>query len=75
MNEDNKKRMKNFAEVWTLIIWGLLTGITCFGVWNFNPEGFVRWCTLALGVCNMIAIVKGAKKLVDARNAKRKKKQ
>ena len=53
--------IKKGLKVLVLAIYGLLTIATCAGVWNFNPEGFIKWCALALGLCNAGVIVYLAK--------------
>lgn len=58
---DNQSRIAKGIKVVLLAIYGILTIMTCAGVWNFNPEGFIKWCALALGLCNAGVIVYLAK--------------
>lgn len=58
---DNKSRIKWGLKTLALVLYGLLTIATCAGVWNYNPEGFIKWCALALGLCNAGVIVYLAK--------------
>ena len=53
--------IKKGLKVVLLAIYGILTIMTCAGVWNYNPEGFIKWCALALGLCNAGVIVYLAK--------------
>ena len=53
--------IKKGLKVLGLAIYGILTIMTCAGVWNYNPEGFIKWCALALGLCNAGVIVYLAK--------------
>ena len=46
-----------------LVVWALLTIITCSGVWNYNPESFIKWCAAALLVCNGIVVWRFGKRL------------
>ena len=58
MDPSNKMRLVLGLKMLALVIYCGLTIITCDGVWNFNPEGFVKWCALALGLCNAFLAVK-----------------
>lgn len=62
---DNKLRVVLGLKMLALLIYIGLTIITCVGVWNFNPEGFVKWCALALAICNGILAVKYYIRLKD----------
>ena len=63
METDNKIRLAYGLKIAALAIWAMLTIITCAGVWNFNPEGFVKWAALALLICNGIVIYCFGKRL------------
>lgn len=52
-----------YAKVVVLIIYAMLTIITCAGVWNNEPEGFVKVCAVLLFIANGISIYSHAKKL------------
>lgn len=58
MNEKNKARWVYDLKMIAILMWMVLTVITCVGVWNYNPEGFVKWCALALALCNGVIAVK-----------------
>lgn len=58
MDEKNKARWVYDLKMIAIFMWMVLTVITCVGVWNYNPEGFVKWCALALAVCNGVIAVK-----------------
>ena len=58
MNDENKNRLVFGLKVVALVLFIGLTIITCAGVWNYNPEGFVKWCALALAICNGYLAVK-----------------
>lgn len=62
METDNKLRLAYGLKIAALAIWALLTIITCAGVWNFNPEGFVKWSALALLIVNFVFIIVLGKK-------------
>ena len=61
----NKTRLEMGAKVVALFLFGLLTIITCAGVWNYCPETWVKWCAGALFVCNGIGIYFLAKRISD----------
>lgn len=63
METDNKLRLAYGLKIFALAIWAVLTIITCAGVWNFNPEGFVKWAALALLICNGLVIFFYGKRL------------
>lgn len=48
----NDKNIIKWAKLAAIVIYALLTIITCAGVWNYCPEAFVKWCTAAIFVCN-----------------------
>lgn len=52
-----------YAKMVALIIYAMLTIITCAGVWNSEPEGFVKGCAVLLLIANGISIYSHAKKL------------
>ena len=56
METDNKLRLAYGLKMIALGLWALLTIITCAGVWNSCPEGFVKWMALALLICNGLVI-------------------
>ena len=58
MNNENKTRIIYGIKMLALVLYIILTIITCAGVWNYNPEGFVKWCAFALAICNGILSVK-----------------
>lgn len=58
MDQDNKLRLVFGLKMLALVIYAVLTAITCAGVWNYNPEGFIKWCALAMGLCNGALAVK-----------------
>lgn len=60
---NNKIRVTLGVEIIALVIWGLLTIATCAGVWNFCPEGAVKWFATALFLANGAAIFFIAKNL------------
>lgn len=49
---DNKNNLKKAAIVAVLIVYSLLTIVTCCGVWNFCPETTVKVLTGVLFLCN-----------------------
>ena len=53
MNEENKNRLAFGLKVLLLVLYVLLTIVTCVGVWNYNQEQFVKTCAVALSVCNL----------------------
>lgn len=59
----DKKELIYWAKIVCLFLYGLLTIITCAGVWNYNPEGFVKVCAGLLFAANGISIYCLAKKL------------
>ena len=63
METDNKLRLAYGLKIAALAIWAMLTIITCAGVWNFDPEGFVKWAALALLICNGLVIFFYGKRL------------
>ena len=63
MKTDNNLRFAYGLKIAALVLWGILTIITCAGVWNANPEGFVKWCAAALLLTNGIVLWRFAKKL------------
>lgn len=56
MNERNKLSLSLFAKIAALVVWLVLTIITCAGNWNYNTEGFVKVCTFILFAINIAAI-------------------
>lgn len=52
----NKTRLEMGALVIALVIFGMLTIVTCAGVWNYCPEVWVKWCAGGLFACNAAAI-------------------
>lgn len=52
------------AKVLAVFAYAMLTIITCAGVWNHNPEPFVKWCAGFLFACNAFAIYKLARKVL-----------
>ena len=60
---DNQIRIKKGLKVVTLAVYGLLTIITCAGVWNFCPETSVKWFTGVLMACNALSIYYYAKNI------------
>ena len=56
MTEKNKNVFAFFAKVAALFVWLILVIITCAGNWNYNPEGFVKWCTFFVMAINFAAI-------------------
>ena len=63
MEQDNKLRLAYALTIAAIAIWAMLTIITCAGVWNFDPEGFVKWAALALLICNGLVIFFYGKRL------------
>lgn len=72
METDNKLRLAYGLKIAALAIWAMLTIITCAGVWNFDPEGFVKWAVLALLICNGLVIFFYGKRLKKEFNANMK---
>lgn len=62
MDNDNKNRLIEGAKKLALIVYALLTIITCAGVWNYCPETTVNILSTALLACNGLAIVRLWKK-------------
>lgn len=62
MNEQNKSIIKEGLAKLALVLYALLTIITCAGVWNYCPETTVNILSTALLACNFTAIVKLWKK-------------
>lgn len=60
---DNKSRLREGLEYMLLIIWTLVTIMTCAAVWNFvsNPT-FIVTAVLLFGF-NIVGVVKAAKKI------------
>lgn len=61
----NKTRLEMGALVLALVIFGMLTIVTCAGVWNHCPEVWVKWCAGGLFACNAAAIFVLGKKVSD----------
>ena len=57
MNERNKLSLLLFAKIIALGVWLMVTIVACAGNWNWNPEGFVEWCTAIVLVVNFVAIL------------------
>ena len=70
MNEDNKTRLMDALRKLALIIYALITIITCMGVWNYCKENFVCLMAGVLLVCNGVAVVKLWKKTTPEENKK-----
>lgn len=58
-----KKEFIYWAKIVCLFLYGMLTIVTCAGVWNYNPEGFVKLCAGLLLAANGVSIYCLAKKL------------
>lgn len=43
-------------KVFLIILWAMLTIVTCAGVWNYVADAFVRWCSVALMAFNCVAL-------------------
>lgn len=59
----NKKEILYWAKIVCLLLYAMLTIITCAGVWNYNPEDFVKVCAGFLFAANGLSIYCLAKKL------------
>ncbi len=59
----DKKEIIYWAKIVCLYLYAMLTIITCAGVWNYNPEGFVKVCAGFLFAANGLSIYCLAKKL------------
>lgn len=58
----NKTRIEMGALVLALVIFGMLTIITCAGVWNNCPEAWVKWCAGFLFAANAgVCVIFGRK--------------
>ena len=62
MNDQNKSIIKEGLAKLALVLYALITIITCAGVWNFCEEGFVCLMAGVLLACNGLAIVRLWKK-------------
>lgn len=62
MNDQNKSIIKEGLAKIALVLYALITIITCAGVWNFCEEGFVCLMAGVLLACNGLAIVRLWKK-------------
>lgn len=63
METDNKLRLAYGLKIFAFALYALLTIITCAGVWNYNPEGFIKWCAIALFITNGCVIYFFVKRL------------
>ena len=63
MNQDNKNRIVKGLQVLVLVVFGLLSIITCVGVWNYCPETWVKWCAGVLLACNGFLVYAASKKM------------
>lgn len=62
MNDWNKNNIKEGLAKLALVLYAIITIITCAGVWNSCEEGFVRLMAGVLFACNGLAIVRLWKK-------------
>lgn len=62
MNDQNKNNIKEGLVKIAIVLYALITIITCAGVWNFCEEGFVCLMAGVLFACNGLAIVRLWKK-------------
>lgn len=62
MTDQNKNNLKEGLVKIALIVYALLTIITCAGVWNYCPEDTVKMLAGVLFACNGLAIVRLWKK-------------
>ena len=61
MNDKNKTMW--WLRLIALIVWIFATIITCAGVWNYCPEGFVKGVAVVLLLGNGYAIYRLAREL------------
>lgn len=65
---DNKLKIKQDIEYSLLVIWALLTVMTCASVWNFVSEIVFVIAAALLFVFNIVAAVKIAKQIGKIEN-------
>ena len=56
MKEDLKNDFLKFLRTLAIFAYGLLTIITCVGVWNAHDEAFVKVCAVLLSAVNAVVI-------------------
>lgn len=70
MNDNDKKGLIFGAKVLAAALWAVATIATCCFVWNHQPDGFIRVCSIALFAISLCEIAFFVKRSYDEKNKK-----